>query len=164
MPSRFPVSTATNLFPVSTISDFEKTEYRADIFGAQHPAQPARLADPDHVERLHNMVREDRWVNDFGLLSVAEKNPSSDPLSVFPTSVSGKLLVLPYLIDGFKRRAMSKFVDVSGIDRVSSAKAARVLLWTRKKSTSVTKKDMILVLRVLNEASSAGIPSLFLTA
>lgn len=102
--------------PVFTVSDFMKTEYRADVDNADHPAQAARLIDPVHVEKLRTMLCKSRGLSDLGVFSVAEKSPPADRGSVCPLVVDGSLTVPLYLIDGFQRRAMSKTVDDSGVD------------------------------------------------
>lgn len=40
------------------ISGSAKSEYRADALHTKHPAQTARLTEPDHAENLCALVRE----------------------------------------------------------------------------------------------------------
>lgn len=110
------VSTTTIPPGVFKIFDFEKTEYRAGALNADYSAQAVRVADLGHVEKVRTMVCEGRCVNDFGSLSVAEKNPLLDPLSIPPSAADGKLSVPLYLLDGSHCRALSKIVDEFGTD------------------------------------------------
>lgn len=55
-------------------------------------------------------------MNDLGSFSVAQKNSPKDRLSVSPPTVHGKLAVLVHLPDTFRRRALIRTVDDSGID------------------------------------------------
>lgn len=102
------------------------------------------------------MLREGRCASALGSFSAAEKDSSLARLSVTPPSLDGKAAVLLYLFDGFYRRAMSKTVDDSEIDRAGLAKKARVNLWSRKNGFFVTNKNAISVSLVRKEASSAG--------
>lgn len=127
-PPPAPVDTTTNVVepPVSTTpaipspvfktSNFVKTEYRAQFRGTSDRSQAARFIDPYRVEKLRIMVREGRWVNDFGSVSVVEKNSLSDRLSVPRPAVDGKLEVSLYLADGFHRCAVSRTIDDFEID------------------------------------------------
>lgn len=72
---------------------------------------------------------------------MTEKNPPSDGLSVHAPVVDGKLVVPLYFVDGFRRRAMRKSVDDSGIDWARFAKGVRVQLWSGKDGISVTSED-----------------------
>lgn len=134
VPSLAPIDTAiyvvkvsvstisTNLLPVFKISDFERTEYRADVLNADHPAQAVRLTDLDRVEKLRNMFRESSRVSDFGSFSMAKKNALSDRLSVPRLAVYGKLAVPLFFVNGFHRRAMSTIVNDVGTDWASFGK------------------------------------------
>lgn len=95
-------------------------------------------------------------MNDFRSLSLTEKNPLSDCLSVPPPAVDGKLLVLLHLFDGFHRRAMSKTFDESGRDWASLAKEAGVQVWPRKNDTSVINKETISIPQMPSNGSFAG--------
>lgn len=68
----FIFTTSTILPPVLKISDFEKIEYRADVFNADQPAQAARLTDLDHVNKAGTTALTGRSVADFSSFSVAE--------------------------------------------------------------------------------------------
>lgn len=58
---RVPISSTSIILPlVFKFSDYEKIEYRVDVLNATHPVQPARLTDPDYVEKVCTMVREGR--------------------------------------------------------------------------------------------------------
>lgn len=97
-------------------------------------------------------------MNDFGAVSVAEKEFLSDRLSVPLPVINGMLVVPLYLLDGFHRHAVSKTVGDSGIDWASLAKGAGVQLWTGKDAASARNKDVISISQVFNEASCAGKP------
>lgn len=51
---------------VSEFFDFEMIEYRANVFTVDRLAQAAPFTDPDHVNEVGSMVREGRWVSEFG--------------------------------------------------------------------------------------------------
>lgn len=106
--------TATILPAFFRISDFKKTECIADALNDGHAAQAARLTALEDVKRLRIMVWKDRWLNNFGLFAVVEKNPPPDRLSVPPPAVDGKLVLPLYFGNSFHRRAVSKTVDDFG--------------------------------------------------
>lgn len=99
------------------------------------------------------MVRRGRWVNDFGSLPVAEKNPPSERQSVLPPVVNGKLAVPLYLFDGLHRRATSRTVDDFGIDWAAFAKEGRVQLRRKKVCLPVLNKHTTFISSVLNATS-----------
>lgn len=61
-------------------------------------------------------------MSDFDSFPVAERKPSLERLSAPAPAVDGRLVVPLYLIDGFYRRAVWRFVSDVGIDSVSFAK------------------------------------------
>lgn len=114
---RIPVTIAFSIpSPVFRISDFEQTEYRAFVLNVDHPAQAARLTNPDFVKLLRRMVHGNRWMNVFGSIPVAKRAPPSNRLAVTAAGVDGKVAVSLYLHDDSRRRAVRRAVDDPGID------------------------------------------------
>lgn len=156
--------TSTIRSRVFKISSFEKNKYIADVCNANYATRGVCLTHLDHVYKLHTMICESREMNDIGSCSMAEKKPPSDRLSAPSPAVDGKLDVPLYLVDGVNQRVLNKKIIDSGSNCASFFKGSRVQLWFKKNGTTVTSKDMISIPQVLNETSSAGNPSLSLSA
>lgn len=127
------VFTAITYPPVSESSAVKSTEYRADVLNTYQAAPAACLSSPYSVEKMRTKVRDGRPVGDFRSFWVAEKNPSSDRLSVHPPVFDGKVVVPFHLVNGFRCCATSKTFYDSGIDWASFAKNARLRLWFKKR-------------------------------
>lgn len=113
---------------VSIISNFVKTECKADILHIEQPAQTARLSDRASVDFFRAMIREGRWINKNSAFSVAERNhPAERDTEPFPL-VSDKLAATLHLIDGFNCGVMSQTANNSDVDVVGFVKNASARL------------------------------------
>lgn len=110
------------------------------------------------------MIREDKWVNSFRLVSGVEKNTPSDRLSVSPVAADGKLAMPLHPVDVIHCHGMSKIVDGARADWASFAKKACAQPWSRKGGSPVISEDITSFLQLLIETSSSGKLLSFLSA